>query len=68
MKVIVMAHNHQEAKEEFCKKYTPGNMAHWTTIRAHVHNPRMMRDIKKEIPDTYMMFEISARFKYNFEV
>lgn len=68
MKVIVMAHNHKEAKEEFCKKYTPGYGAHWTKIHASVHNPRMMRDIKTEIPDTYMMFQITTMFKYDFEV
>ena len=68
MKIIVIAKNHAEAKEEFQKKYTPGYGAHWTKIKAHIYNTRMMRDIRKEIPDSVMMFEITAQFKYDFEV
>ena len=61
---IVTAHTHKEAKEEFYRKYSPGYQAEFIDIRAHVWNPRMMRDILKSIPGSMMAFEVSARIHY----
>ena len=65
---IVTAHNHGEAKEEFCRKYTPGYMAEFVHIRARVWNPRMMREILNSIPGSILAFEVSAKIRYILEV
>ena len=68
VKAIVQAHTHQEAKEEFCRKYTPGYMAEFVHIQAHVWNPRTMREIFNSIPGSILAFEVSAKIRYILEV